>query len=385
MRRHLPYPVPSPGRRKVRGLLAFSSLSLLLALPLAACGTSPTAQGGGGGGGVPEVAKKAAQVYEKFNAMSGGERRKALVKAAEEEGQLSVYTSNTDMDALADAFEDKYDIDVSVYRASSETVLQRLLQENKAGFYGADFLDTNAGELFVANKEGLLADYSSELRDQVREGGQADGWTATRFNLFAIAWNTDAVAEDEVPQSLEDLADPKWKGKVSMEVGDFDWFAAMYGYYQEQGKSDAEIEELFGKIAANSKVVKGHTVQAELLSAGQYGVAVSLYNHLVDELTAKGAPVTWKPAVEPVVVRANGAAPMTTAQHPAAATLFMDFQLTEAQQIYAEQFRVGSIPTGGEDPLAGVETVSVPPEAYSNEQRWSGLYDDIVRKGQEID
>ena len=350
-------------------------------LPLAACGGSPTAGGGDGGG---SAASKATGVYEKFNAMTGEERRKALVAAAEKEGELSIYTSNSDLEAVAAAFEDTYDVSVSVYRASSETMLQRLLQEERAGFHGADFVDTNAGELYAAHQEGLLADYKSELRDKVREEGQADGWTATRFNVFTIAWNTDAVSPADVPASLEDLADPKWRGKVSMEVSDADWFATMHGYYTKQGMSDAEVEELFSKIAANSKVVKGHTVQAELLSAGQYAVAVSLYNYLVDDLTAKGAPVAWKPAVEPVVTQPAGAALMKTARHPAAATLFMDFELTVGQEINAKEHRVGSIPTG-DDPLAGLEAVTIGRQAYVDEKKWSGLYEDIVRNGQQLE
>ena len=370
MRRRLPY--------RGRGLLAAALLPPLLA----ACGASPTA-GGGEGNAPPKAAQQATAVYEKFNQMTGEERHNALVEAAEKEGELSIYTSNTDMEELASAFEDTYDVSVSVYRASSETMLQRLLQEQRAGFYGADFVDSNAGELYVLNKEGALADYKSELRDKVAKEGQADGWTATRYNLFTIAWNNKRVKSGDVPESLEDLADPKWRGQVSLEVGDFDWFATMYGYYKKQGMSDAEVKDLFNKIAANSKVVSGHTVQAELLSAGQYSVAASLYNHLVDELTAKGSPVTWKPAIEPVVVRPNGAAVMTTAKHPAAATLFMDFQLDEAQKIYAEQYRVGAIPTG-DDPLAGVQTEWVPPDVYSNEKKWSGLYDEVLRKGQEV-
>jgi len=38
-------------------------------------------------------------------------------------------------------------------------------------------------------------------------------------------------------------------------------------------------------------VEKGHTSWGELLSSGQFGVALSIYSHTVDKAAAKGAPV----------------------------------------------------------------------------------------------
>lgn len=364
---------------------------LVVTVVLAACGTSPTANPDAGGNAADAVAAKAKEVYDRVNGLTGEERHRTLVELAKKEGKLSIYTSNTDMDKLAEGFEDAYDIDVSVYRANSESVLQRILQEQQANYFGNDFVDTNAGELNIMNKEGLLYPYLGELRDAVRKEGQAEGWTASRFNAFVVGWNTTKVKPGEEPRSFEDLADPKWKGQVSMEVGDVDWFAALYKYYQDQGKSDAEIRDLFTRIAANSKIAKGHTTQGELLSAGQFAVTVSSYSHTIDKAAAKGAPVTWHPTsgapVQPIVLRPNGVGLMKTAANPAAAMLFVDWELTEGQKILAEAFRMGSIPgsAGGADPLAGLTVVSVPEqELLADPKKWDGLYAEIIQAGQEI-
>ena len=58
--------------------------------------------------------------------------------------------------------------------------------------------------------------------------------------------------------------------------------------------SDAEVNGLFTSLAANAKIAKGHTVMGELLSAGEFDTAVSIYSHTVDNAAAKGAPVAWK-------------------------------------------------------------------------------------------
>jgi iron(III) transport system substrate-binding protein len=310
---------------------------------------------------------------------------RALVEAANEEGALSIYTSNTDIDDVVEGFEDKYpDIDVSVYRANSETALQRLLQEQRAGFYGVDVFETNAGELGIAHQNGLLADYRSELRDKVREEGQRDGWTASRFNVFVVGWNTKLVRPGQEPKSLEELADPKWKGKISMEVGDIDWFAAMYGHYQQQGKSDAEIRDLFSRLAANAKVVRGHTVQGELLSAGQFAVAVSNYTYLTQRLADDGAPVAYKPLVEPVIARPNGVGLMNTAKHPAAALLFTTWILTKGQDVLIEEGLTPSVKTK-ETTLEGVEVIPVDvKELAEQNKKWSDLYQQVVSEGEQV-
>jgi iron(III) transport system substrate-binding protein len=363
--------------------------TLAAALALSACGTSPTANTDSGNDAAATAAAKAKAVYDRINGLAGEERHRTLVELAEKEGKLSIYTSNTDMDDLAEGFMDTYDIEVSVYRANSESVLQRMLQEQQANYFGNDFVDTNAGELNIMNKEGLLYPYLGELRDAVRKEGQAEGWTASRFNAFVVGWNTTKVKPGEEPKTIEELAEPKWKGEVSMEIGDVDWFAALYKYYLDQGKTEAEVRDLFTRIAANSKIAKGHTTQGELLSAGQFAVTASSYSHTIDKAADKGAPVTWHPAsglpVQPIVLRPNGVGLMKTAANPAAAMLFVDWELTEGQKILADAFRMGSIPAGGSDPLAGLTVIAVPEqELLADLKKWDDLYAEIVRAGQEI-
>jgi iron(III) transport system substrate-binding protein len=355
---------------------------LALVLLIAGCG-SPTA--GPPGGGAPSAgAEQAQKVYDQINGMSGQQRSDTLLDIAKKEGTLSLYTSNTDMDDVVKAFESAYGLKVETYRANSETVLQRILQESSANYQGADLVETNAGELNALQQQKLLYPYEGALRDKVRPEGRKDGWTADRFNAFVIGWNTQKVPATTEPTSLKDLAGPQWRNRVGLEIGDVDWFAAMYGYYKSQGETDAQVMDFFHQLAANSKITKGHTVMGELLSAGQFDVAASIYSHTVDNAAKKGAPVAWKVGgkpVEPVVLRPNGAGLLTTAKHPATAMLFLDFLLTDGQKAIAGANRIGAIPTA-DDPLAGVQTVAVPEqELLDNAQKWSDLYKTVTDGG----
>ncbi len=354
-------------------LLAVAAAMILL---LAACGGSPTSPGGGQGKGAANVD------YTELEKLSADE----LVKRAEGEGQLDLYTSMTSdvADEVTGAFEDEYDVTVNLYRASSETVLQRILQEQQANYRGNDVVETNATEMFALEKEGRLAPYTGAPRNTVAKAGIFPSWTATRFNIFAPSWNTKLVKPGAQPKSWEELADPKWKNKISMEVGDYDWFLTLYGYWVKQGKSAQEAEQLFRGMARNAKIVKGHTVQGELLSAGQFAVAVSNYTYLTQRLVDKGAPIAYKPLVQPVIARPNGVGLMKTAKHPAAALLFTNWILTKGQDALIDAGITPSV-QGKETTLKGVQVVPVDVKTLTEEnKKWSDLYDQIISEGEKV-
>ena len=360
-----------------RGLLI---VLVAAALALAGCGKSPTVQAPRSGGG------STAGPFAKYSGLTGPDRTQKLLADARAEGQLDIYTSNTDIDDLVDGFKKAYPgIKVNAFRANSETVLQRIQQESAAKRIANDLVDTDDFELDTLSQQGLLANYQSPIRDSLRKDAIFPGWTATRFNAFVVGWNTKLVPAGQEPRSFEDLADPKWKGKLAMELSDFDWYMALHTYLTtKKGMSEAQADDLFKRLTANAKVVKGHTVMGELLSAGQFSVALSIYSHTVDKAAHKdGAPVAFRPIVSPVILRPNGAGLMRDAKHPAAALLWMDWVLTDGQKDIAKAFRIPAQPNvpGFTDPVpAGTETFDVPQDLLVKEsKRWSDAYDALIR------
>jgi iron(III) transport system substrate-binding protein len=374
---------PEPHRR--RRLAGALATGLALTLAVAGCGSSPTS---GGGDTSDQSGQTAAEkLYAEVGAMTGQQRRDRLAEQAKQEGQLDLYTSMTSdvADVISGAFTDAFDVEVNLYRAGSETVLQRVLQEHGANFQGNDVVETNANELFALNKERLLGTYAGARRDLVPEAGRFDGWTATRFNLFAPSWNTRLVPAGQQPKTWEDLADPRWDGKLSMEVADYDWYLTLYGYWKGKGKTDAEIDQIFGGMASGAKIAKGHTVQGELLSAGQFAVVASNYSYIVQRAKANGAPVDYLPFVQPVIARPNGVGLMKNAKHPAAAMLFADWMLEEGQQLLQDEGLTPVI-APGEDPLKGLEVIPVDiPTMIDQGGEWSKRYDTLVSRGEKVD
>ena len=361
-----------------RGLLI---VLVAAAVTLAGCGTSPTARAPGATGGAT-----ASGPFAQYSSLSGAQRSAKLLADARGEGQLDLYTSNTDIGDLVDGFKKAYPgIKVNSFRANSETVLQRILQEHQARRTSNDVVDTNDFELDAMSSQGVLAPYQSQIRDALRKEALFPDWTAERFNAFVIGWNTKLVPSGQEPKSIDDLADAKWKGKLAVEVGDWDWFMSLHTYLTtKKGMSKAQADELFQRLTANARVVKGHTVMGELLSAGQFAVALSIYSHTVDKAAKDGAPVAFRPVVQPIILRPNGVALMAGAKHPAAALLWMDWVLTDGQKAIAKSSRIpaaNDVP-GFTDPIpAGTEVFNVPQDLLVKDSKtWSDAYDGLLRK-----
>ena len=173
-------------------------------------------------------------------------------------------------------------------------MVQRALTEARAGRYTPDVLETNGPEMEILYRERLLERfYSPAFKDLPAAAFPAHRhWVADRFNFFVIGYNTNLVKPEDVPNSYADLLKPRWAGKVGLEAGDVDWFGAMV-----KGMGEKEGLAYFRKLAElRPQIRTGHTLIAELVASGEIPLAASVYNHDIERLTVKGAPVRWKVA-----------------------------------------------------------------------------------------
>ncbi|HYU58034.1 MAG TPA: extracellular solute-binding protein [Actinomycetota bacterium] len=356
-------------------------------LVLAACGSPPGSDrepARGLGAATRQTGRALERISRELDGLDPEARRARLIELAEEEGgTVNAYGSTNldDMGALIDAFEDATGITVNYYRANSEDVLQRLVEEADAGFRGADLVNTNGPELTLLDREGLLAEVDTPVTADLPPEGDLGTWFWFYINTFTAAWNTDRVSAAEAPTSWEEVLSDH-AGGLAFEAGDVDWFATLVkGYFMaEKGMREEEAVALFTDAAAGARAVDGHTLMAELLTAGEFDVAASAYLHRIVRLQRDGAPVTWEPAVEPLLVRPSGAAVHAAAEHPAAAMLLLEFLLTDAQPMLLDFDRqpVNETVEGGGLP-PGVETIDVDVEAIVNEfDKWSDLYEQVI-------
>ena len=310
--------------------------------------------------------------------LRGPERTARLLALAKEEGALNLYATmgQEQISAISSRFEKKYGIKVNLWRASSEVVARRTITEAQGNRFEVDVIESNSPELETLYREQLIQPVQTPFSTaMMREAIPPHGaWLGARINVFVQAYNTDKVKADDVPKTFRDLADPKWKGKIAAETDNVDWFATVA---RELG--EAQAVSLFQDIVRANGVSmrKGHPVLASMLAAGDVSLVLSTYNYFVDKLRKdKGAPVAWT-VLEPGIARISGVALARRARHPNAAVLFIDFMLSDAQQLFPA---LDLIPANrGTDGLPrNVKWKFVDPNTVINEsEKWSKLYQQV--------
>ncbi|OIQ98767.1 iron uptake protein A1 precursor [mine drainage metagenome] len=309
---------------------------------------------------------------------TGADRQQRLVDGAKKEGSLMIYSSMPvhDMGVLTAAFEKKYGVKVQVWRASSESVLQRAVAEARANRFAVDIIETNGPEMESLHREKLLqAVKSPYLADIIPQALRPHGeWVGTRLNIFTQAYNTNAIKKDELPKTYHDLLNPRWKGKLGIEASDLDWFA---GVVTELG--EAKGLQLFRDIVATNgiSVRKGHTLLDNLVVSGEVPLALTVYNYKVEQYKRKGAPIDWF-AIPPAMARPNGEGLLKHAPHPNAAALFFDFMLSDAQAILVKR---DFITTNKKyhSPLMNMPLSFLDPTVTLDQnEKWRKLYQQII-------
>jgi iron(III) transport system substrate-binding protein len=312
----------------------------------------------------------------------GPDRMERLIEGAKKEGSLTLYTSRVaeDTTPVTDAFTKKYGVDVQVWRASNRAVLQRVVQERRAGRCAADVVSSGTPALEPLHREQVLQAIKSptepELMPQaLRPHGE---WIGISVNIISAAYNTNLVRAGEVPKTLDDVKDPRWKGRLAIEAEDVDWFAAVVGKLGE----DAGLK-LFRDIVRTNGVSarSGHTLLANMVAAGDVPLALTVYSYKPEQLARAGAPI--RPLyLPPVIALATGVSVTRCATRPNAAVLFYEFMLRDGQEILAKRdivptnLKVRPLPDGLEI------TLMDPLEMLDNGAKWTELWQKTVIRPQ---
>jgi iron(III) transport system substrate-binding protein len=265
----------------------------------------------------------------------GPDRTQRLIEGAKREGALTFYSNapTEDNTALVTAFEKTYGIKINLYRASSEDIRQRVLNEARARRFDVDLILNNAPAMEALNAEKLLHEVKSPHVADVMPNAIPSyrTWVGFCLNVLVSAYNTNLIKKADLPKSYQDLLDPKWKGKIAIEADDSDWFSGLVeAMGQEKGL------KLFRDIAETNgfSVRKGHTLLTTLISAGEVPLGLTNFNYTAAQFKKKGAPLDWF-TLDPLVAHPNAIALAANAPHPHAAILLFDFILTDGQKLLA--------------------------------------------------
>jgi iron(III) transport system substrate-binding protein len=309
-----------------------------------------------------------------------------LIEGAKKEGKVVYYgsTSSTEANEMLKAFQKKYPfVKADMYRAGSDTLMEKILIEARAGRHVADVFNLRAFTITVLVKRGLLAKHPTRHAPFYRDGFKdRDGhWTSFYQNPATFGYNTRLVSLSEAPKDWPDLLDPKWKGQMIMDREESEWYANMIAVMgQEKGRQ-------FMKRLAGQNIVfrAGHTLLAQLVAAGEHKIGVVLYSPRIELMKAAGAGIEWARA-KPVIAYHYSMGVAANAPNPNSARLFVDYFLSkEGQEMVA---KLGRVPVRSDvraNPPYLVEGVSLVPSDPAIAEKDFQKYFEEYRKTFNVD
>jgi iron(III) transport system substrate-binding protein len=198
-----------------------------------------------------------------------------LLSAAKADDGIIVYNAQheTLAQAWADGFTKETGIKVTIRNGSDMQFANQIIEEGAAS--PADvFLTENSPAMTLVDASGLFAPIDADTLAQVPETFKsADGhWTGVAARSTVFAYDKTKLKDADLPKSLLDLADPKWKGRWGASPAGADFQAIVSALLELKGE-DATAAWLKA-LKENSTPYKGNSVAMKAVNAGEVEGAV---------------------------------------------------------------------------------------------------------------
>jgi iron(III) transport system substrate-binding protein len=239
--------------------------------------------------------------------------------------------------ALVAAFERQTGIHVNERDGEEAGLTQQVEQEGRATPADVIFAE-NSPSLVALDEKGLLAPAPAAALSAVpaKYNSPKGDWVGVSARVSVLVYNTSKLTPDQLPTSVMDLADPKWKGKLALAPTETDFQPVVTSVAQAHGEQ-AALTWLKGvKANATSHIESDNEAVTADVNNGQ--AAIGLIDHYYWYRFAKGpgagsvhsAVAYFAPADPGYVMDVSGAGILKSSKHQAAAQQFLTF-LTSAQ------------------------------------------------------
>lgn len=253
---------------------------------------------------------------------------------------LTVYSGRDEefIGPLYERFEEETGVELDVRYGDSAELAATILEEGESS--PADvFVSQDAGALGVVADEGLLAQIDQEILDRVDERFRSpDGlWVGASGRARVIAYNTEAVSEEELPDTVFDLTGPEYEGRLGFPPTNASFQAFVAAMIITEGE-DATREFLQGLADSDPRLFESNSDTVRAVAAGE--VDLGLVNHYYRyEVEAEDGPIPvqnhFLSGGDPgALVNAAGAGVLGGSDAPEAAMRLLDYLTSETGQTY---------------------------------------------------
>jgi iron(III) transport system substrate-binding protein len=283
------------------------------------------------------------------------------VAADDADGPLTVYSGRSEelVSEVFDRFTAETGIEVDVRYGDTAELAATIINEGDASpadvYWGQD-----AGALGALQAEGRFATLPDDLVDLVDPAfaSTTGEWVGVTGRVRVLSYNSDTLTEDEVPDSVFDLTDPEWEGRVSWAPTNGSFQAFVTAMRVTEG-DDIAREWLEGMIANDVQVFENNSSQVEAVGRGEVDIAIVNHYYLA-RFTAEDPdfPVANKflPGDIGGLVNVAGVGILETTDQPSAAEELVRYLLgQEAQDYFGTETNEKEFPA-----VEGIEAEGLP-------------------------
>ena len=251
---------------------------------------------------------------------------------------ITVYNGQHEQttNALVAAFEKQTGVNVRVRSDDEDVLAQQITAEGSHG--RADvFFTENTAPLVRLGEAGLLAKANATAVSSVPAADVPTdhSWVGVSSRVSEIVYNTNDLKPADLPTSIYGLADPKWKGKLSIAPGETDFAPLITSIAASKG--DAAALTWLKAIKANAGSHQEANNEALVANINKGTTQIGVINHyywyrLRNEVGAKNvhsALAHFAPGDDGYLLDVSGVAVMKSSKHQQAAQAFVSFLVSK--------------------------------------------------------
>ncbi len=284
------------------------------------------------------------------------------------EQSITIYSGRSEdlIAPLLEQFTDETGIQIEVRYAGSAELAAQILEEG-SNVQADVFFSQDAGALGALTEAGVFKTLSSDITDLVEAKYRAtdNTWVGVSGRSRVFSYNPDLVAAADIPQSVFDLADSAWKGKIGIAPSNasFQSFVTAMRVIEGEAATTAWLTAL----KENAVIYEKNGQILEAIEAGE--ISAGLINHYywyeraaeVGEENMKSKMAWFEAGDVGNLVNVAGAGVLT--EKPEAAT-FVKWLLGQTAQTFfvektAEYSLIGLPERSGLPALASIESPEI--------------------------
>ena len=266
-----------------------------------------------------------------------------LAGACRGDSKLVIYSAREEtlVGPIIQQFEDATGIDVGVNYGSNAGLAATIREEGS----------NSPADLYFATDPGLLGAMSDllavlpgEILNQVSPDVRSrDGkWVGISGRARVVVYNSEKLSEADLPDSILDFTDPKWKGRIGWAPGNGSFQSFVTAMRVTMGE-EATRRWLKGIQANQPRIYPKNTPIVKAAADGEIDVGFVNHYYLFRFLQEEGKDSSarnYHPRGHDLgaTMLVNGAGILSTSKNSENARRFLDFMLSQlGQQYFASQ------------------------------------------------